>query len=100
MGFPETIRELLKIAHNDGLLTMDEFTLISNVNVGLSDYEKHLEKAMEDGVIDNVEKVILRELKMKIYEKANVLVNADGIITDDEKALLVALSKFVASIKP
>jgi hypothetical protein len=54
-----------------------------------------LKKALEDGLIDDVEEEELRNLRKAMWGDAREIACKDGKITDEEKSLLDILEKFV-----
>ncbi|MEE8358609.1 MAG: hypothetical protein V3R82_04285 [Candidatus Hydrothermarchaeales archaeon] len=82
-------QEMLERALEGGYISEDEHALLDSISENYGIYEKSLKKAIEDGIISDIEEEEnMRNLRKKIYEDALKIALADGIITDDEKGIL------------
>ncbi len=82
----------------DGMITEEENNLISNIVLDVEAYSQMVEKALEDGIINNIEKVELFEGRIEILEKAYEIARQDHQITDDEKEILKTICKLVLNL--
>lgn len=93
--FKETIASLLKIAERDGVITSEEFELLEQVRVDADSYSMNLIDAKSDGVITEEEATRLAKLRNQILERAQIVAEIDGVLSDDEKVILNTLKEFI-----
>ncbi len=93
--FSNTIKELVKEAAKDGIITPDEQEIINQVTVDGESFSMKLQMALEDGVITDEEVKELEDLKHLILERAETIAGLDGKHTEDEKNLIQKLSTFL-----
>lgn len=94
----EVWEKLRTTAMQDGMITEEENNLISNIVLDVEAYSQMVEQALEDGIIDNIEKVELFEGRIEILEKAYEIARQDHQITDDEKEILKTICKLVLNL--
>ncbi|MCY3412312.1 MAG: hypothetical protein INQ03_11815 [Candidatus Heimdallarchaeota archaeon] len=93
--FKETIKKLLEVAEKDGVITSEEFEVLEQIRVDADSYAVNLEEAKSDGTIDDTESEKLSRLRDQILERAEIVANIDGTLSDDERALLNTLKEFI-----
>lgn len=80
-------------------MSPDETVIISNVLKTAVSFDKALNKAKLDGVIDDDERVELDKIRKKIFEEAANIAEKDEIITQEETKLLDKLLEIIISLK-
>ena len=90
-----TLKQLFEAAMSDNVITDEEFELIQEVEFHIDKYELALIDAKKDGVIDDDEVEHLSQLKDEILNQAHSIANADDVINEDEKILLLTLSNLI-----
>ncbi|MHA2250508.1 MAG: hypothetical protein ACXAD7_09100 [Candidatus Kariarchaeaceae archaeon] len=90
--------KLRDTALKDGIISDEENELISNIVLDVGAYSEMVDKALEDGVITEAEKIELFEGRMEILEKAYEIARQDHIVTDDEKEILKSICKLVLNL--
>ncbi len=90
---------LIKVAFLDGKLTRDEFDIIKNVLADLINYSSILEEALNDGIIDDLEKQKLQSQREKVIDKAKLIANKDYIITEEEKKLILTTKEILQNMQ-
>ena len=88
----EAMKAVVAEAKKDGKITQDEYNLLIRISVDTAEYTMALEKASEDGVIDEEEEKMLAKLRKKIMKNAKNLAETDSEVTKDEFNLLLKLS--------
>lgn len=94
--FDQLLQELFEQAFSDGIVTDEEYGLISQIEVDVEELTKSIFAAYMDGIITEDESEQMIALKQKILERAEKVAKADGIIDDDEKELLSKLSGLIS----
>ena len=93
--FKETIKGLLDIAEKDGVISGEEMEILEQVRIDADSYSVNLTEAKSDGIITEDEANKLANLKKMILERAEIVANIDGKLSDDEKELLSTLKMFL-----
>jgi len=88
-------KNLKDIALEDGIITVEEELLITNIITDLDVYSDSLDKAMADGIITKNERHELFEGRMRILERAYSTARKDLVISNDEAKLLKEICKIV-----
>ncbi|GBE18797.1 hypothetical protein BMS3Abin16_01403 [archaeon BMS3Abin16] len=86
---------MLDDAFMTGLITENEYKLLTNIVVNYGIYEKDVSRAMEDGFIDEDESKHLRSLRKAIYQNALRTSLKKKVITGEEKEILDILKDSV-----
>ncbi|MDH5402065.1 MAG: TerB family tellurite resistance protein [Candidatus Heimdallarchaeota archaeon] len=86
-----TLKELFKIARKDGVITEEENDIIDQIVIDTLEYSQMIDKAIEDGIIDDEETQELKKLKDQIIKNAEATALADGFYKDHEKELIKKL---------
>lgn len=87
--------DMLDEALLGGVITEEEYQLLSNISINYGNYEKDICSAMEDGFIDEPESEHLRILRKAIYENALRTSLKNGLITGEEEKILDILRNSV-----
>ncbi len=77
---------VVRQAQADGLISRDEGELINRIQVDARDFESEIAKAMKEGSTDFKE--IFQQTKGKMIKNATEIAKKDGVITDDEEAII------------
>lgn len=91
------IEQLRKQALKDGKITDDEDSIIASVTWNVAKFLEVVEKAEEDGVITPEEAEEMDFFLAQIKRDSDILAKRDGVVTDDEAALLKIISRIVNS---
>ncbi len=91
----DIIAQLTKIARADGKITEEEEELLAEAQINLMTYDEKLDEALDDGVIDETEKDLLRGLKEQIIQGAWEMASLSDGISEDELNMLELLIKTV-----
>ena len=89
------IQELSNIANRDGLITDEEKEIISQVEFDSNFYELMLSDALEDGIITDEENEKLHDISQSMLQRAEIIANIDGKLSEDEKALIEKLTEII-----
>lgn len=89
----KTLKILFDKAFEDGLVTDDEFEIIQTVEINIEKYTEALDKALEDNIITSEEADRLEQLKKEILKKAQEVAEIDGVVDEEETALLKKLTE-------
>ena len=89
------LKAVAKVAKSDGKVTEDEYNILKQLSFDVAQYTMTLEDAEKDGIIDQQERSKLEDLKSKLLENATEIANQDGVISDDEAALLDKLAEIL-----
>ena len=96
----EEIWKLLREkALSDGIITLEEEKLISNIVLDVEAYNQMVHEAREDGKITENEKTELFEGRIEILEKAYAIAREDQNISDDEVEILKSIVKLVLDME-
>lgn len=90
------MEDLIDLALSDDKITDEEQEILFSINDNLQEFVKLSIKSVSDNVISDKESDKLKQLQTKIIEDANKVALKDSNVTDDEKALIDTL---VESIK-
>lgn len=91
--------QLTAVAYNDGIITQDEQSLLNQIMIDLQKYSEVLEIALEDGIITDDELVFLKEARLNLWSKANVVALQDAIISPDEQQILEKLKEIAHELE-
>jgi len=91
--FTETIKTLMEVAEQDGIVTKEEKEIIEQVKFDSDVYQLMLNDAYDDDVITEKELENLKKLKELILSRAEVIASLDDIVSEDEQNLLTKLSE-------
>ncbi|MFQ6137126.1 MAG: hypothetical protein ACE5PM_08105 [Candidatus Hydrothermarchaeales archaeon] len=86
---------MLKKAAEDGYISDEERAILKSISKNYKRYLKTLKGALKDGLIDDREEEELRKIRRDIWKNALEIACEDGVISDDEKALLDILREAV-----
>jgi tellurite resistance protein len=89
------IKDLSKIILSDGKITSDERELMQTINQGLNKFVKAYIKALDDKIITQKENDQLKDYWLKIREEAEGTAMKDGIITPDERNMLIRICETI-----
>ena len=90
----EMISALSRIARADGKITEEETRILESVQINVILYDQALSDALDDGIIDNIEKEMLEALKIRILDEAwDIAKVSEGVSEDELKILDVVLRK-------
>ena len=96
----EEIWERLRItALQDGIITPEEDKLIAKIVLDVESYSSLVDKAVEDHVISEEERIELFEGRIQILEKAYAVARDDARITGDEAEILKTIVNVVMSLE-
>lgn len=95
----ESLRELLQVALEDGVISNDESILLKEIISDLKKYSEMLENAVSDGILDFAEHQKLVAARHNLRDKAYLLAIGDEIITPEEEALLEKLTQIIDSLE-
>ncbi|MHA2504705.1 MAG: hypothetical protein ACXAE3_17790, partial [Candidatus Kariarchaeaceae archaeon] len=86
--------QLLEIAYQDDKVSKDEMDLLDHIMIHLKDYGEILERAREDDIITEEEKLELVLARAKLLQKVEEKAKDDSVITEEEEKILDKL-KFI-----
>ena len=95
----EIWERLRTTALHDGIITPEEDKLISKIVLDVEAYSSLVDKAFEDNVISEEERIELFEGRIKILEKAYAVARDDARITGDEAEILKTIVNVVMSLE-
>ncbi|MDH5404339.1 MAG: ABC transporter ATP-binding protein/permease [Candidatus Heimdallarchaeota archaeon] len=95
----QLMESMIDTALIDDKISSDELNILKQVFSNVSDYLKILNKAFEDGIIDDNERKELEASKEIVLENAKKVANEDKFISDDEKKLLQRISEIIEELK-
>ncbi|MHA2066648.1 MAG: MFS transporter [Candidatus Thorarchaeota archaeon] len=87
--------QLRETALDEQVITEDEGILIDKIVLDVRAYGDVLGKALEDGEIDQDEQEALLQAREKIWIEAHNTALTDGILSDDAKQILLALTNLL-----
>jgi hypothetical protein len=90
-----TIKELLKVAKENGVITVHEFKMLKRVRYDVREYQDALKKALDDNVITPEENKELTKLKDDILNNVVTVANMDKIVDDEETDIIQKLTEIV-----
>ncbi len=82
------MKKIADKAKEDGEISEDEYKILEKLSFDVAEYMVFLEKSTEDDTIDEIEQKKLLELKKKIVFNAMEVASEDGMVTDEEHALI------------
>jgi hypothetical protein len=82
------MKKIADKAKEDGEISEDEYKILEKLSFDVEEYMIFLEKSKEDNNIDDIEQKKLHELKKKIVFNAMEVASENGIVTDEEHALV------------
>lgn len=85
--------ELRKIIQRDGIISDDEFELVSQILDDMDRLEEEINTLSIDDTFDDADRKIILELRRKVYDSAKLTADLDDMITDEEKEILVRLAE-------
>ena len=88
-------KDLTKVALADGTITSDERQILETVRQDINKFVKAYIRALDDKKITEKETEELKACWTNVLTHAKTTANKDGIITPDERAMLVRISKSV-----
>lgn len=95
----EIWERLRTTALQDGIITPEEDKLISKIVLDVESYSSLVDKAFEDNVISEEERIELFEGRIQILEKAYAVARDDARITGDEAEILKTIVNVVMSLE-
>ena len=90
--------ELNMIAGSDGTISADEQSLIDSIIIEVEKYKILLDKSLDDGTIDQQERIRLFQTKFAIIQKAVGKIRDDMIVSKDEQAIVDGLQMLLPQI--
>ncbi len=93
--FDDTIKELMKAAKKDDIITPEELDIIEQVKVDAEAYSVILKEAFMDGKVTEEEERKLKELKQAIIDRAEIIAKVDGHFTPNEREMIKKLSEII-----
>lgn len=90
--------ELNKIAGKDGTISSDEQSLIDSIVIEVGKYKELLDRSLDDGKIDQQERIRLFQTKFAIIQKAVSKIRDDMIVSKDEQAIIDGLQQLLPQI--
>ena len=82
------IEAVTRVAKADGKITSEEASLLESVQISLMVYDQYLAEALDDGIITDEEKEMLVALKQQIIDGAwDVASISEGVSEDELKML-------------
>ena len=83
---------IVKQAQADGIITADEGELINRIQIDARDFEQEAAKALKEG------SSTLTNVKSRMVERAREIAKKDGVITEDEEAIINKLIKELENV--
>ncbi|OLS25119.1 MAG: hypothetical protein HeimC2_19910 [Candidatus Heimdallarchaeota archaeon LC_2] len=77
---------VVRQAQADGLISRDEGELINKIQIDARDFESEIARAMKEGNTDFKE--IFLKTKGKMIKNATEIAKKDGVISEDEEAII------------
>ncbi|HKZ41893.1 MAG TPA: hypothetical protein VJ044_13090 [Candidatus Hodarchaeales archaeon] len=90
------IQDLSRIIGADGVVTGDELKLIESIESDLIKFTRSYMKALADNVITQEEDEELKRLWERMYDNAVKVARGDGVITADERNILLRVMEKVS----
>ena len=87
--------DLSQIVIKDGKVTSDEKQLLQSIRLDINKFVQAYIKALDDKKITQKETDRLLTLWKKIYSQAEETANLDGVITSDERNMLLRVAESV-----
>ncbi|OLS22582.1 MAG: hypothetical protein HeimC2_29070 [Candidatus Heimdallarchaeota archaeon LC_2] len=94
--FETTMRELWKVATQDGIITPEEKDILEQVQIDAVSYAVMLEECIQRGTITKEEASKLDYLKNLITDRAYVTATIDGKVDRDERNLIAKLAEVIS----
>ena len=91
-------QELDKIAGKDEAISSDEQSLIDSIMSEVGKYKELLDRSLDDGKIDQQERIRLFQTKFAIIQKAVGKIRDDMIVSQDEQAIIGRLQQLLPKI--
>ncbi len=91
----EIYTRLLEQALKDGVITADEDKVLLKAKERITDYQKFVDEALKDGVVTVREHSKLLQLQDRLLRDIEKEINADNVITEDEKLLIDTIRKMI-----
>ena len=85
---PRLMKKIADLAKQDGEITDEEYDILQSLSFDVAEYMIALEDSLADGKIDKFERETLINLKSKIISNARTVAIKDGVVSQDEMALL------------
>lgn len=95
-----TLREMAKVAKDNGLITYEEFDIMKQVRYDVNEYQNALIRALDDGIITSKENQLLTKLKDDILQNVITVANFDKNVDIEEKELIKKITKIVKTYFP
>jgi len=94
----ELYKKLYEQAEIDGKVTEDEEKILQNIKLGIDEFKKYADKALEDNLITVSEHTKMLQLQNKILRESERQAMEDDKISDDERELLQLLIRSIRSL--
>ena len=94
----ELYKKLYEQAEIDGKVTEDEEKILQNIKLGIDEFKKYADKALEDNLITVSEHTKMLQLQNKILRESERQAMEDDKISDDERDLLQHLIRSIRSL--
>lgn len=92
------IKSLWDVANSDGNITPQEEKLIKQIQIDIEIFYRSLQSAKRDNVLSQGELVVLRQLKGDILQRVRQIAFADGVLEEEEEALIAELDKQLTNL--
>lgn len=94
----ELYKKLYEQAEIDGKVTEDEEKILQNIKLGIDEFKKYADKALEDNLVTVSEHTKMLQLQNKILRESERQAMEDDKISDDERELLQLLIRSIRSL--
>jgi len=94
----ELYKKLYEQAEIDGKVTEDEEKILKNIKLGIDEFKKYADKALEDNLVTVSEHTKMLQLQNQILRESERQAMEDDRISDDERELLQLLIRSIRSL--
>jgi len=92
----KVVTDLFEKAVEDGIITDEESSLIQSIELEMESFLKCFDNIIGDGIITEEKKNKLELLKTQVLNKAEKVATSDGVIDEDEQALMGVLERVLS----
>lgn len=95
----QIVKDLASIVVSDGSITGDEYRLLDSMDKYFLKYTQDYIKAVADNIITPEENKQLKTIWENLYNKTEKIAMKDGVISSDERNILIRIAKELSSHK-
>ena len=88
---------IVQQAQTDGIITADESELINRIQIDARELEKEIASAPKDGSVSM--KDLVKAASARMIHNATEIAKTDGVITDEEEAIINRLVKELEKVE-